>query len=1029
MKVMPARGSSDTSLCFTINEELGGEVLYFKRRDGRLWKLGDGTFGVVYVVHSELRGNDFAVKLLYDNDSTTPRPLSRLPVEAVRAITERVLEEEGWSRERGSTLLDVVVARYQHSDGLGLALSSAGVAEWEAILEKIRHRANSTAVERFNRESKVSGIIRADQLSREKQPQITGTVDIIGSTQRFKSYPAYELLKDDFAEMGVSVSDYALVMDKYEFSMKDLLECGPGASSWFKPAALEKIFVSSSIPETLTTIAPTRQELERIASELDSISEEQRHMLKESIEAPPAGYELLKRMTFEDRIRTALPFLRDIVVGLSRLHRVSYRHGGPLFHLDIKPANVYVRRDDAKGIVCALGDLGFLPPELAFDRTMDTSVDDLPLGTLHFRSPEQKEHFDVANVEARVEGESVVLDVRDPKFAGSFIEKGDSVLFSRDKSRTRHIILEIIPATAALPTRVRIAAGSDIGRQGEQTQVLFLKRQEYRTDLFGIGAIAFDLISCGRSSERFYESIRRFEFDGNGPGSVESTIAKYRRVKDGLADEPELVHIFEPLRHGSEYAPESYVELILRCMLYNAEKTFYAPYGSQRPTAEQLFASPDMEDARSKAILDVLAYIDGPLDYKNNSFTLDNPLITQKPPAPPASKVDRLETILNQLQHPDYNWKLRLARATYYFEKLAALVQDRTKAKDHPFLYQMLPAGIRWLPGNEQSPFQFAYSAYSSERDYENDLVMAEMDKMLKTVTHPFVPYQVAFARREVMLAKVEEAARTVASSGECCNLRFLDAASFASKVRVGDWIVTRASEDERYLWRIAEANGRSERPQTVLRPVVDATPPLFAGGDSAQREAVYYSRIVPLKYYLDVLGLYLLNLLVANSPMTVNDREKVHIDELVARARGPAMTIRPDAAEAELPVGLAGLFDGFSKLFKTGGHQLRDIFHFVARMYLKLTWHDCSSSYYGKSALKGEDAIEPSEILLAVVNDAKSLRNRVEDFLSVPRNTFENERPTERRLQSVTPSAEQEFEDLKAEPLDIKQILLESIW
>src|SRR5689334_7539430 len=188
--VMPARGL-DTSLRFTINEERGGEALYFKRRDGRLWKLGDGTFGVVYVVHSELRGNDFAVKLLYDNDSTTPRPLSRLPVEAVQAITERVLEEDGWSKERGCTLLDIVLAKYLHPDGQGLALSSAGVADWEAILGKIRHRANSTAVERFNRESKVSGIIRADQLSRDKQPQITSTVDIIGSTQRFKSSDAY----------------------------------------------------------------------------------------------------------------------------------------------------------------------------------------------------------------------------------------------------------------------------------------------------------------------------------------------------------------------------------------------------------------------------------------------------------------------------------------------------------------------------------------------------------------------------------------------------------------------------------------------------------------------------------------------------------------------------------------------------------------------------------------------------------------------------------------------------------------------
>ena len=76
--------------------------------------------------------------------------------------------------------------------------------------------------------------------------------------------------------------------------------------------------------------------------------------------------------------------------------------------------------------------------------------------------------------------------------------------------------------------------------------------------------------------------------------------------------------------------------------------------------------------------------------------------------------MDRLETIINRLQHPDCDWKLRLSRAAYYFEKLAALVQDRTKAQDQPFLYQMLPAGIRWLPDNEQSPFQFAYSAYSS---------------------------------------------------------------------------------------------------------------------------------------------------------------------------------------------------------------------------------------------------------------------------------------------------------------------------
>ena len=126
----------DSSLWFKINEEKGGEVLYFRRRHGKLWKLGDGTFGVVYVVHSDLRGNDFAVKLLYDNESTTPRPLSRLPREAVSAVAQRVLEENDWSEEAASELLEIVLANYQSPDALVLAASRAELPGWESILDQ-----------------------------------------------------------------------------------------------------------------------------------------------------------------------------------------------------------------------------------------------------------------------------------------------------------------------------------------------------------------------------------------------------------------------------------------------------------------------------------------------------------------------------------------------------------------------------------------------------------------------------------------------------------------------------------------------------------------------------------------------------------------------------------------------------------------------------------------------------------------------------------------------------------------------------
>lgn len=1002
----------DNALWFKINEDKGGEVVYFKRRNGKLWKLGDGTFGVVYVVYSELRGNEFAVKLLYDNESTMPRALSRLPAEAVTAITRRILEEDQWPEERAGRLLEIVRANHQRADALAIALSTADLPGWESVLDKIRKRANSAAVDRFNHESKVSSIIRADQLSRAAHAQVSGTVDIIGNTQRFLSYPAYEQLKGEFSGMGVSVSDYALVMDKYEFSMKDLLERGPGEAWAIAPQLLQEVFTGEEIPDALAAIVPNRAALESAVDTLPSLSSDQKDRLRQAIEPPPAGYELLKRMTFEDRIRTALPFLRDIVVGLSRLHRVSYGNGGPLFHLDIKPANIYIKRDDTKGIVCALGDLGFLPSEPQLDRTMDTSVDELPLGTLHYRSPEQKEHFDVANVEVNVRDNVVYLDIRDPKFSGSFIEKGDSVLFSRDKNRLRHIIQDIVPGTATTPIRVQIAARVDQSRNGEQTQVIFLKRQEYRTDLFGVGAIAFDLISCGRSSERFYESIRRFEFDGNARGSVESTVAKYRRVKDGLADEPELIHIFEPFRRGSDYVPEAFVELILRCMLYKADRTFYAPYENKLPTLEQINDKSVTEDPRSKAIIDALTYIDHDLDYKNNAFGLDNPLVTLKPPKPPTTKVDRLETIINALQEPDFDWKLRLAQGAYYYEKLATLVQERTKAGDRPFLYQMLPAGIRWLPQNEQAPFQFAYSAYTSERDYQNDLASGDMDKMLRTVTHPFVPNQVAFARREVMLTRIN--AHTPATpQGERCALRFLDAASFGT-AQVKDWIVYRTADDERHLWQIVDTLETTGRNHVLISPVGTPARPLFRADQGAQIEALYYCRIVPAKYYLDVLGLYLLNLLVANSSITVNNREKIDVENGSAR-------FAAGGAEPGIWSGLSRhLFDG-----RTNG--LQEIFGFVAQIFLKLTAHSSPGSYYGGKYTAGRDGdLDPSEFMLDVVNDAKTLRNQVEDFLSVPRNTFENERPTAARLKNVGEAAEEAFSALLTNPLDVKRLINE---
>ena len=408
-------------------------------------------------------------------------------------------------------------------------------------------------------------------------------------------------------------------------------------------------------------------------------------------------------MTFEDRIRTALPFLRDTVVGLKQAPHGQLWSGGPLFHLDIKPANIYVRRDDTEG-----HRVRARRPRLPAAGTRASIGRWTPRSTICRSARSITGHRSRRSISTWPTSRStpvtasLYLDVRDPKFSGSFVEKGDSVLFSRDKTRTRHIIVDIILGTATAPARVQIAARSDPS-QGRRADSRWSFSSARNTGPIS-SASGQSRSTSSRAAGRRSASTRAFAASSStaaSPGSVESTIAKYRRVKDGLADEPELVHIFEPLRHGSEYTPETYVELILRCMLYNAEKTFYAPYGGL--AARRRNKSTERRDSRtrrSRAILDVLAFIDNELDYRNNSLERDNPLITQRPPKSPASKG---RSTRNHHQSECSIPKMSTGNCAWPEPPTTSRSWPRwcrigRRPPNHPFLYQMLPAGIRWGP-------------------------------------------------------------------------------------------------------------------------------------------------------------------------------------------------------------------------------------------------------------------------------------------------------------------------------------------
>ena len=81
--------------------------------------------------------------------------------------------------------------------------------------------------------------------------------------------------------------------------------------------------------------------------------------------------------------------------------------------------------------------------------------------------------------------------------------------------------------------------------------------------------------------------------------------------------------------------------------------------------------------------------------------------------------------------------------------------------------------------------------------------------------------------------------------------------------------------------------------------------------------------------------GLYLLNLLVANSPITTNDREKIDVGDLAQRG---AFTKKEQAG---LWDGLTDIVTNPRRLFEGDEtNRLHAIFGMIVDIYVKLTWH-----------------------------------------------------------------------------------------
>lgn len=596
--------------------------------------------------------------------------------------TSFVISTDPDAPERGDTknlnlVLDDARKPVKLGDGSFGTVFEAVSSSGQALALKVLHRRHgqtedteSVVQKRFRHEiTSRTSIKRA--LNEQGKGDWKGWLEVIGGTKTFSESPASALLRSH----GYQLSNYAQVSERYSGNLKDLLEHG---------SAL-------------------------VAAGQD----------------PQPGYGLLQASRWARRYELVAPILHSCATGLASLHLAG------IVHLDVKPANIYYREVGHRNFEVVVGDLGFLDENKAAGTVVHENQN-LPLGTRHYRSPEQKDFFDIADVGVKKREGRWTIEVRDPKFQDSIIEVGDTVEFSADPHRIRHTIKEIEWGKSLVRLELDSPDSGESLREDNSTQAMLYKRQGLRTDLFGFGGLMFDLLTGGRSPERFYDFLR---LSDTPQTRVEDLVENYRQVSTRVSGDLSSMSAFsfflDPVT--GEYAPTELVQVILGCMLYRCQNTYHHTH----------------RDEAFKAVIDELAKLDARTSRTEdtaNALMFGQP--NQRPLPEPHKAVDLRSEIL-LLQSGQVPVGLRWAQGVHVLLKVVDLVLGErdgyiTNLMPENFLASRSGAGLK-LAG-------FKLTAGYSLRQYETD-VLSDLGhlRLGGVATDPFCPLPHASLRRRMV--------------------------------------------------------------------------------------------------------------------------------------------------------------------------------------------------------------------------------------------------------------------------------------
>jgi len=732
----------------------------------------------------------------------------------------------------------------------------------------------SNALDRFKFEMESAKKIR-NQLG--KSP---GIIEIIGSTNNFRSTRAFttQLNINDNKDFE-KLSNYALIMPYYRWTLKQILE------------------------ETVISNDMT-------------------------------GYNILQNMNYLDRISTILPILRDIIMGIKNLRNAD------LFHHDLKPANIFVDLDDPYSINseihAVVGDLGFLSTDQFINRSEFDLKKILPHGSQHYLSVEQKYARSQCYVKVNKDeiNNNVKLKTNDPKFAYSIMGKDDYIFFSKAADYC-FSIANIVTNSHESVITINCEENPDylkkIPDEDGWTQIEIYKNTSIRTDLYGIGAIAFDLVTCGKSPEEFYELIRSLDIKdtNNNKASVSYVVELYDQVS-GYESEPDLIGLFKSFKHSNidnGYAPKKFVKLILKCILYNVEGTYFSDHKGQ---------------AIEELLRDLSQY-----EYKRQN----NNLVCKKPFDDTENEIDqkslslKLSDKIKKLYILDNNKigiAARLCDGIWYLKKLIELIRDKSKTY---FLMEIRPENI-WVESNE---LKHTHIAYKDEKEYKKDLEDDRIyTKISQRIKNPFIPNFISYMRRPIKIyingkRKGEPADTNNHDSSEKTKLpysyEFLSEKEYSplgNKISAGDFIVFQ-EENTPTIICIKEIN--SDGDFSIVEDV------------SINKDiyAFYYKKIDPCEYYFYMAGLYIYHIFFCglsksgtNTNLLINDYINSScriIDELniIGNSNNSKDFFKYCDEKS------------FDKVLKKKKDIIEKIYHQLCQMYLRLTFTDNENSYLFK--------------------------------------------------------------------------------